>query len=447
MEEVERALALTGEFRASLDPTTQEMLDGYRLLLQNGDVNGALEQFTRVVERNPSAIDAWFVLGFLRVNFAGLLREPPTAARRDLERAHALDPHFAAVLAQLARIAWLQDRPDQASTYVAQYLAMDSLSATAEVLRIADSAAQSSTGTRARILLGLEARDPAVLELIAFVSGSVDQPYQDRIGSRAALDELWDHAGTGADRSIGFRMQMASAIGAARFASADSLIRAARQRGVPTEEIDVWLVLPAVAIDLPLGTPDQRAEAARRLAERDDPTSLWLAARWYAGRDSEAARRATDRLAARAGPDAVTSPLAQSLLLDLQARTALGTGDTVAALTRWREATSRYQVSQVPLAPVASLWPLELAQARIALARRDVDVVLRIERRFRYSAGFADQVAWPAVWHLAAAAHLANGDPLGAREIAHLLEPVFRDANGDGIAVRDSLLSLGGILR
>jgi hypothetical protein len=59
-------------------------------------------------------------------------------------------------------------------------------------------------------------------------------------------------------------------------------------------------------------------------------------------------------------------------------------------------------------------------------------------------AGFVDQVAWHVIWPLDAAAYVAAGDPLGAREIASLLEPVLRDANGNGTAVRDSLQALAG---
>jgi serine/threonine protein kinase len=446
MEEVERSLAATGNVREALDPTTRDILEGYTLLLHEGDLDGAIEQFARVAEQNPKTIDAWFVLGFLKVNFPGLLREPPTAAWRELERAYELDPNFAAVSAQLARLAWLQGRPEQAGRYVAQYLALDSTSATAEVLRLADSAARSSAGERIDILVGLEGRSPAVLELIAFVSGAVDQSYQDRLGSRTAIEELWRKASTPTDRTTAFRMYMASLIGTCQLESADSLLGAARRRGVPAEEIDVWLVLPAVTIDLPLGTERERAMAADRLAERsDDPTAIWLAARWYAARHDATRVRALERqledyTSERSGP----TPLARSLLLDLRAHSALAAGDTASAASLWREAVSRHRMSQVPLAPVASLWPLELSNARVALAAGRHDEVFHIEGHFRYMAGFIDQVAWPVIWPLVASAYRAAGDPLGGRDVANLLEPVFRDANGLGVPIRDSLLALRG---
>jgi tetratricopeptide (TPR) repeat protein len=445
MVEVEQALAATGAYREGLDPTTQAMLDGYTLLLRDGDFHGALEQFTRVVDRNPKAIDAWFVLGFLKVNFAGLLNQAPTAARRDLERAYALDPHFAAVLAQLARLSWRQNSPTRASEYVTAYLALDSVSATAEVLRLADSAAQGSSGTRARILLDLDGRDPAVLELVAFVAGAIDQPYQDRTGSRVAIEGLWEQAATQTDRAAAFRMYMASLIGSAQFATADSLIGMGRRRDVPMQELDAWLVLPAVTSGILLGTDDEREAAAARLTDADDPTSVWLAAHWYETRNPARAATLADRLAAMVatGPDTV--PLVSSLLLDLRAHAAVARGDTAAAFALWRDAERRYSISDVAFGLVASLWPLELARARIAAASGDYEEVLHAVGHFRYSAGFVDQVGWPAIWPLAAAAYTALGDPLGAREIAELVEPALRDANGAGIAMRDSLLGLGGL--
>jgi len=447
-EAVERALATTREHEGALDPTTRGMLDGYTLLLRDGDLHGALEQFARVKERDPKAIDAWFVLGFLKVNFAGLLGQPPTAARPELEQANRLAPGFAAVLAQLARLAWLQDNAGLAGRYVASYLALDSVSATAEVLRLADSAARASAGTRARILLSLDERPPAVLELVALVAGAVDQSYQDRTGSRDAILALWKRASSPSDLQTAFRLYMASLFGSAQFASADTMPSAARRRGVPEEEIDAWYVLPAVTTGVLLGSERQRADAADRLASRnDDPTALWLAARWYLQRDPARSRQLAQRLSAMAEPGAQPAPLPRSLLLDLQAHDAMARGDVDSALTLWNTAKTRYAVTQVPFGLVASLWPIELAQAQAAFAAGDYAAVFHSASHFRYMAGFVDQVGWPAIWPLAVAAHRAAGDQLEAREVAELLEPVFRDADGAGIALRDSLLTLGGVPR
>jgi len=444
-DEVTAALATARTYGDSLDPVTRGLLRGYDTLIRTGDLAGALEIFQEIIDRNPDAIDAHFVLGFLKVNFAGLLGEPPTAARPHLREAYEIDSAFAAVLAQRARIAYLQDNTAEARRYTQQYLELDSTSATAEVLRLGDSASVGSAQERARLLLSLESRPLAVLEYVALLAGAVDQTYQDRLGSRTAIEVLEDRAVTSVDRRIAFRMRMALLYGTAQFASIDSTLNAARGRGVPTEEIDAWLVLPALTTGDTVRPPTELDAAATRLAAHsDDPTSLWLAARWLATRQPATYRAAMDQLEALVAPTLDTVPLARGLLLDLQAHAALAQGDTLGALERWRAATQRYGLGDVMFGLVGSFWPLRLEQARVASAMGQYPDVHATARHFRYMAGFVDQLAWHVIWPLDAAAYLAAGDPLGAREIANLLEPVLRDANGNGIAVRDSLQALAG---
>ncbi len=54
-------------------------------------------------------------------------------------------------------------------------------------------------------------------------------------------------------------------------------------------------------------------------------------------------------------------------------------------------------------------------------------------------AGFADQVSWPVVLPLRAAAFRATGDELNARATYNILESLWRNANGRGAALRDSV--------
>jgi hypothetical protein len=240
-------------------------------------------------------------------------------------------------------------------------------------------------------------------------------------------------------------MRMALLYGTGQFASIDSALSAARGVGVPTEEIDAWLVLPAVTIGHTTRPAEELDAAAARLAAgAEEPTELWLAARWLATRDPQASRAAARRLEAMVAPTPDTVPLARGLLLDLQAHTALARGDTLGALERWRAATQRYGIGDVIFGLVGSLWPLRLDAARVASARGQSAEVHAAARHFRYMAGFVDQVGWTVIWPLDAAASTAQGDPLGARTVADLVEPVFRDANGAGVAVRDSLRAFAG---
>ncbi len=443
--EVRSALGAARAFADSLDPVNSGLLRGYETLISRGDLNGALETFQAIVEGNPGALNAWFVLGFLKVNFAGLLGRKPTLAKLEFQNAYEIDSTFAAVLPQLTRIAYLEDRPSLARLYTQAYLAIDSTSATAEVLRLGDSASAGSTRERGELLLSLEARDPAVLEYVGLLAGAVEQSYQDRLGSRTAIEVLEQHAATAADRRIAFRMRMALDLGNARYASAASTLDAARARGVPPDEVDAWHLLPAVTIHCRFDTEAELDAAASRLADsEEEPTAIWLAARWYRTRAPARYRDLRNRLAALTDPVADTTPLARGLLYDLQAHESLAAGDTAAALARWQDALQRYDIGEVVFGLVGSMWPLRLDAARIAHASGDHTVALAAAEHFRYMAGFVDQVAWPAIWPLTAAASVAAGDPLGAREVAALVEPVFRDADGSGTGVRDSLRAILG---
>ncbi|MGH7674566.1 MAG: hypothetical protein ACREMV_04770, partial [Gemmatimonadales bacterium] len=126
-----------------------------------------------------------------------------------------------------------------------------------------------------------------------------------------------------------------------------------------------------------------------------DATTHWLLA--LAGRDAARHGAALQRLAAD------SSPLPLSLHLDLTARAALASGDTVAALERWDAATRRYAVLATPFDLVASLWPLRLELARVASAAGDTTRVVRACRSFDALIGFVDQVARPDVRRVCAA--------------------------------------------
>ncbi len=444
--QVRSALDAARVFADSLDPVNRDLLRGYVRLIGHGDLDSALRSFQAIVDRNRRALDAWFVLGFLKVNFAGLLGQDPTLAKAEFNAAYEVDSTFAAVLPQLVRIAYLDDRSLEAQQYTERYLAIDSTSPTAEILRLADSAATASASERIELMNSLRDRPLGVLEYVAMTAGAVEQSYQDRLGSLTAIEDLEVRAATAEDRRVAFRMRMAFSLGTARWTSAGEALDAARGRGVPPDEIDAWLLLPAVTLDHRLAAEAEIDAAASRLADReDDPTATWLAARWYRTREPARHRRMRDRLAALTDPVADTTPLARGLHMDLQAQDLLARGDTADALAQWREAFQRYDIGEVMFGLLGSLWPLRLDVARVAFAAGDYQGALAVIPHFRYPAGFVDQVAWPAIWPLAAAASSPAGDPLRAREIAQLVEPVFRDADGAGTAVRDSIRAILGL--
>ena len=436
---VRDALGAAQRYRDRLDPPTRELLEGYEALVLRGDLEGAIDRFTRIVESNPNAVDAWFILGYLQLNFAGLLGTSRTTARVAFERVHELDPNFAAATAHLLRIAVLQNSEAAARRYVDQYLRIDSTSATAELVRMVDSLLYRGNRSALRVLGTFESRTAVALEMIALAAGEFSQGFLDRTAANRAIAVLWARASSPPDRVMAFRLRMASTLGAGRHHSADSLLRLGRQMDVPTVELDRWLLLTAVTGVASLGTDEERESAARRLAIATDPTTLWLVARWRRQRDATsipAQERALRRLAAQAGD---TVPLLRSLLQDVDAREYLRQGDSARALSLWREATRHYAIDRVTFDLAASLWPLDLERARVAAARGDPDEVIAATRLFVTMTGFVDQIAWIEVWRLRARALAASGDRLRAVEAFDQLAAVLRDANGRGRAVLDSI--------
>ncbi len=353
---------------------------------------------------------------------------------------HERDPDFAAAIGQLVIIAVMQENEAEATQYMNRYLQIDSVSVWAELMRMADSLLYQGSSAALRVTGSLDRRPATALEMFALSAGDFEQPLSLREVARLAINSLWERAATEQDRSVAFRMRMARLLGTGQHASADSMMRMARRRNVPREDLDRWVVLAAITGVATLADSAAQAAAARRLLaeQTDDPIAQWLAARWYRGRDETAALRASQRLEALAEVGDA-APLDASLRGDLAALDLLASGDTVGALHEWQEATRRHRIEQVTFGLVSSLWPLQLERARVATALGDYDEVLAATQSYEHMAGFVDQVAWPQIWPLRARALLAVGDGVGARDVYDQLFDVLRDANGPRAVLRDSV--------
>jgi serine/threonine-protein kinase len=424
--QVRSALDAAGRYKDGLDPTTRQLLEGYEILVRDGNLDRAQQEFQGIVARHPDAVDAWFVLGYLRINFGALLGISPAASRYAFEQAHEQDPSFAAAIAQLARIAILEEHEQLGRRYMDQYLQIDSTSDWAELIRLVDTLLYASPGERLSALGSFPTRPPIVLEMLALAAGEFEQSSVDREAAHRAINSLWDRATTEADRRVAFRMRVAALLGTGQIASADTLLHRGRRRGVPRGDLDRWIVLSAATGVAVLGDPAAQAAAAARLLQdpSDDPVSLWLAARWYRGRDPGAAAEATQRLRSRMEAAPAPTPLEMSLRDDLAALDALAAGDTAGALETWHAATRRYSLEDVIFGLVGSLWPLHLDRARVAASLGDHDEVLAATASFQRMAGFVDQVAWPEVWPLRGEALIATGDVIALEELEGVPEPV-----------------------
>lgn len=439
--ELRSSVDAVGRHRARLDPTSQRLLEGYEVLVREGDLDSAYRAFGEVVERHPNAVDGWFIRGYVEFNLGPLLGRPPAVAQVALRRAYELDPSFAAVVGQLGRLAILQGDNAAARRYIGEYLAIDSTSAWAELARMVDSLLFRGLGAKTRVLGSLNQRPTVALETLALAAGDPGQLSLERAIAELALQVLWERAVSRTDHEVAFRMQLASHLATGRLASVDSLWREARRRAVPQEERDRWLLLTAITGIVSLGDELEQSAAAGRLnVGEPDPVTLWLLSRWWRGRDARRAARAAEQLAALAGPADRGTPLARSLRDDLRALDHLARGDTARALDVWRQAMNRYSVDHTVFGVLGSHWPLRLESARVAAARGLHDGVLATTATFEHLVGFADQVAWPTVLPLRVVAFQAIGDVAAAWRTYETYTRLLRAANGAGAVHRDSVL-------
>jgi tetratricopeptide (TPR) repeat protein len=437
------ALGATRRYQDRLDPATRDLLAAYQTLVADGDLARAHEQLSDLVRRHENAPDAWFILGYLEFHLGPLFGVEPSSARYALERAAALAPEFAAPRAFLGWIALAGDDPE-ARDHLRAYLAIDSTSASAELVRLVDSIRFRGPRAAIQAAASLDDRPTPALELIALAGASLTLSESERTLAADVIRELRARATTGLDRAIAFRLEMAWLLGGARLESAGRLLEEGRRRNVPIEELDAWTVLLAVtgATRTPPDVGATDAAALRLAAATGDPTAQWLAARWWRGRKPVDARRGHQALSQLARADDGAALLARSLVEDLEALDRLAEGDTAGALERWDRATRRYQIEEVPFGLVASLWPLQRERARLSAARGDHDAVALVAERLRSPVGFMDQVARLDVLPLGIAALQARRDPLRARQLAERLVDLWAGADGAGTALRDSVRAL-----
>jgi serine/threonine protein kinase/tetratricopeptide (TPR) repeat protein len=433
------AFEAASAYGEGLDPVSQQLLAGYELLLREGDVQGAEQALSDIVERYPRALEAWYLLGYVQFNLRAILGTSLAEARRAFGRAVDRDSTFASALWHLALISVLEDNDDAAQHYLERFLAVDSTSLQAQIAQTYDSLLYRGTGSTGRVLGSLHERSTGVLEVMSLGAGELRPPPGVRPIAREALNAFWSNAGSRGERQMAFRMKMAYLLARGRFASADSLLRDAEQMRVPRGELDRWIILSAVTPLPNLGDDAARTAAVTRLenAEEDRPEALWLVARWHLQNDHNAARPFVGALAEMAADTAGSTPLTRSLSMDIQARQHLAEGDTVRALSSWELATNRLSVDQLMFGLTASLWHLRLDRALVAVASGQPESALRIAGAFDRMAAVVDQVAWPEIMRLKAeAARTTNDFGLARRTYQELVE-LLEEANGVGLALRE----------
>ncbi len=439
--DIKAALDAASRYRAGLDPTSQLVLEGYEVLVRDGDLEQAEAIFLRALDRQPTAADAWFVLGYVQFFFRSLLGTSIGESRFAFEQALRTDSNFAAALLQLAAIAAIEKDAVAGREYLRRFLTLDNSSTLVELARMGDSLLYGNTAARIRVLGSVSERPTAVLELFSLAAGTLHPPPGTRPLAEAALLDLWTRARTQRDRSVAFRMRIAHLLATGRYASVDSLVRDAAALRFRDSELDRWIILTAI-------TPvhdhaDQAAQrrAVGRLEETADrePETQWLLARWYLQEGAPAATRAIGALRALARDSQTTSPHARSLESDIEAVQRLAAGDTAAALSLWDQATQRYSVELVPFGLTASLWSLRLMRADVSLKAGAPERTLEVAETFDEMAGFVDQVAWPHILALRGEAAQRVRQPALARTAYGDILALLEDANGAGVVLRENI--------
>jgi hypothetical protein len=227
------------------------------------------------------------------------------------------------------------------------------------------------------------------LEFLAFQAQVFGSPEQRRGPSREVLHALERRAATDSEEVLALRLEVAADLAEGWIDSAR--VRLARTATPATaHERDMWLVLARVA---GLGSLGDWRGAAGRLdadltaARRGGEIVHWMLARL--DRDRARHRAALGRLAED------SAPLPLSLLLDLDARSALATRDSTSALGLWQAATQRYAVLRVPFDLVASLWWLRRDLAQLARTQRDTTLITHTCDSFASPIGYTDIVLRP----------------------------------------------------
>ncbi len=376
--------------QGGLSPADSLLLDGFTRLLAEGDGLVALDRFKRATEQAPSYPQAWYVLGEFYYHFAGLFDETVGEAGVAFNRVLDLDPRFSPAIGHLISLAHQAGDRRETADLIHRYLRIDSTSVVAEAVGIADTLILGSAPAQLALLRGVCRHSFLALQYLAFQAAEFGTPVQRTGPARVVLRCLEQRAASDAERARILRMGVGADL-AAGWADSARLRLGRTTGGAAARERDLWVLL-ARATGLPaLGDwPSAAARVRGRLGAAPDTDAVahWLLARLGVERSRHAAALARLAVGTR-------GPLPASLAADLQARDALARRDTARALQLWDGATRRYAVLSVPLELVASLWPLRLDMARVALAQRDSAIAARACRSFETLMGYVDQVVQP----------------------------------------------------
>jgi len=387
------ALRGAERYQRGLSSADSLLLEGFRRLVSDGDGEAALDRFKRATEVAPRYSHAWYMLGEFYIHFGGLFDQPLGEAADAFNHVLDIDPRFSPAIAHLIPLANQSGDRRETAELIHRYLRIDSTSVVAEEVGIADTLLLGTAPAQLALLRGVCRHSFLALQVLGFQAALFGTATQREGPARVVLRCLERRGATDAERRLSLRMGVAADLAAGWPDSARQ--RLARATGAwARAEGDLWTLVAHVTGIATLGDP---APAAGRLSSRlraapdTDAVAHWILARL--GSEPARHRAALARLASR-------GPLPASLSGDLQAREALSRGDSARALRLWDGATRRYAVLSAPLELLASLWPLRLDMARVAVARSDTVIAARACGSFESLIGYVDQIVQPEVTRL-----------------------------------------------
>ena len=369
------------------------LLDGFKLLVAEGDGVAALDRFKRATEQAPGYPQVWYVLGEFYIHFGTLFDQSVSEATVAFNRVLEIEPRFTPAIAHLIALAHQSGDRRETADLIHRYLRIDSTSAVAEAVGIFDTLLLGTGPDQLALLRNVCRHSFFVLEDLSLQAAAFGTRAQREGPARVVLRCLERRGATDAERALALRMGVAADIAAGWPDSARQ--RLARATGPwAARERDLWVLVAHATRVATLGDATlaaNRVNARIRAGMDTDAVAHWVLAR--VGVDPSRHAAALARLAPR-------GPIPASLAADLQALKALHRADTTRALRLWDGATRRYAVMSVPLELVASLWPLRLDMARVAVARKDTAAAARACGTFEILMGDVDQVARPEVERL-----------------------------------------------
>ena len=379
------AIAGARGHQSGLAPADSLLLEGYRLLLDRGDGRAALKSYLAAADLAPDDPQTWFVLGEFYFHYGAIFDQSLSAAEEAFNRVRSLTPSSAPAIAHLISLAHMKGDEHATAELIAEYEAFNTQSVVSEAVGIADTLLVRGLPSRAALMKTLDRHSFTALVYLTFQAQQVGT-VEERTGpGRRILRALESRATTDSQQVMALRLGLGADFGEGWTDSARA--RFARVHTPATErERDRWLVmLAAVGRDSLGGWRD----AADRLASGPASAEMdhWMLARL--GRDRARHVAALERLAAD------SAPLPLALKLDLEARSALASGDTARALQLWQQATERYAVLRAPFGLVASLWWLRLDLAEVAVAHGDSALGRRTCDSFGALIGYVDLVVRP----------------------------------------------------